>query len=260
MSNAIHFEDQTAEPTVTTPPPRSARPRTWRTAALYIALAAVPGTAAAIVGRRSKLLGAIVGSATALGIAAFRWQLQRLFTDEPAFETVKRIGKLELRAYPSRVEAHTHLDTARFEDALEQGFHRLAGYIFGANGAHESLPMSTPVSARGEKLAMTAPVIASDQEGSYTMAFVMPPGRDLASLPRPLDPSVRLREIPERQVAVVRFRGRHESHNVAAAERELLRLVAASDLTPVGKPTFAGFDPPTTLPILRRNEVWIEVV
>jgi len=231
----------------------------WRKVAFGIACAVLPASAALVIGRRSKLLGALAGGATALGLLAFRSQLQRLFTDEPAYTVERRLGKLELRAYPARVEAMTQIDTGSFEDALDQGYHRLAAFIFGGNRTHESLPMTSPVTARGEKLAMTAPVIASDREGSYTLSFIMPPGRARASLPKPIDRTVHLRDVPSRRVAALRFAGGHSSGNIGAAERELLRLVIDAGLTPIGKPSFAGFDSPMTLPMLRRNEVWIEV-
>ena len=265
MSPSIHVEDLT----------KSARGRVkakltgaktvaqarpmWRKVAFAATAALLPLATGLVVGRRTKLGGARAAGGVALGMLALRSQLQRLFTDEPAFTRETRIGALELRAYPARVEATTQIDTARIEDALDQGFHRLAGFIFGGNQTHESLPMTAPVTARGEKLAMTTPVIASDHEGSYTLAFIMPPGRDLASLPKPIDTQVHLREIPARRVAVLRFAGRHTAGNIGAHERELLRLVTAAGLEPVGKPSFAGFDPPMTLPLLRRNEVWVEI-
>ena len=265
MNPSIHVEDHTTS----TRGRAKSRPMgaktvarqsaTWRKAVFAATATLLPLATGLIVGRRTRLGGALAAGGVALGMLALRSQLQRLFTDEPAFTSEKRIGKLQLRAYPARVEATTQIDTGRIEDALDQGFHRLAGFIFGGNQTHEALPMTSPVTARGEKLAMTTPVIASDHEGSYTLAFVMPPGRDLASLPKPTDKHVRLREIPARRVAVLRFAGRHTAGNIGAAERQLLRLVTAAGLESVGKPSFAGFDPPMTLPILRRNEVWIEI-
>jgi hypothetical protein len=266
MPTSIHYEDHSEARTTPAPhvrPPASAamrsHTRAWRKAALWAAITAGPAAATLLAARRSKWLGALVGGGAVLAAGAFRWQLARLFTDEPDYEIVPHARGVEIRAYPSRVEAHTQVDAPRFEIALEYGFRRLFAYLQGANRAHEALRMTTPVTSRGEKLAMTAPLIASDHEGSYTLAFVMPPGRDLASLPAPTDHEVRLRDVPARQVAVLRFRGRHDGKRVAAAERELLRALVAEGLTPIGKPTFAAFDPPTTLPILRRNEIWVEV-
>jgi hypothetical protein len=129
-----------------------------------------------------------------------------------------------------------------FDEAQQQLFRRLAQYIT----SHE--------------LAMTGPVETASEGQGFTMAFVMPPGRSLISLPRPDDGHVRLHEVPARRIAVLAYRGRYRGDVVEEMERELLRLVADAGLSAKGRPMFAGFDPPTTLPIVRRNEMWVEII
>jgi hypothetical protein len=46
---------------------------------------------------------------------------------------------------------------------------------------------------------------------------------------------------------------------VAEKSQALLEAVERAGLRTRGEPEFAGYDPPTTLPFLRRNEVWIEL-
>jgi hypothetical protein len=195
----------------------------------------------------SRREGLLAGGLTAVVAAAVRWQLQRWFTDEPAYEVQRRLGKLEIRRYEPRVEAHVRVATLDFEAALEQGCRTLADYISGEN-------------LGGEKLRMTTPVISHPRATTHTIVFVMPPGRSRGALPVPENDAIRLVEQPVRRMAVFGYHGRYTNENFQAAQATLHELVAEAGLEPEGEPMFAGFDPPTTLPFLRRCEVWIELV
>ena len=233
---------------------------TKRNIAFWSGLAAIPLGVGLLVGRRSKVAGAVAGGLTALGLGALRWQLVRLFTDEPEYIVEEHVGALEIRSYPMHVEARTQIATTNYDSALTQGFTRLARYIFGGNVKHEKLSMTAPVTAQSERLAMTSPVIAEQSsETAFTIAFVMPPGRGVETLPTPIDHRVELDEVPERRVAVLRFSGRRDATSLPEREQELMRLVREAGLEVAGAPMYAGFDPPTTLPFLRRNEVWVEL-
>jgi hypothetical protein len=157
------------------------------------------------------------------------------------------MGELELRACSARVEAVTEIEDSTLEAALDHGYGRLVSYICGANHSRELL-------------SRTMPVLTAMREGRYTVAFVMPPGRSLSDLPRPEHPAVALREIPEHTIAALRFRGRFTRANVAAHERALLRHLVDAGLATRGSIAFAAYDTPLTLPLLRRNELWIETV
>ena len=235
-----------------------------RRIAYYAGMALIPAGIGAVVGRakRSTLAGSVAGGLTALAMLGVRWQLARLFTEEPDYEIEDKLGSLEIRRYFPQIMAHTHVDVPSYDAALQQGFRRLAKYIFGDNFDGEKIEMTAPVQHRAagnEEIDMTAPVITAQGPRGYEMSFVMPSGRALASLPTPNDSAVELAEVPERRVAVLKFRGRYRGAEVESHERELMDLVKAAGLKATGAPMFAGFDPPTTLPFLRRNEVWVEV-
>lgn len=235
-----------------------------RRIAYYAGMALIPAGIGTLVGKakRSTLAGSVAGGLTAVVMLGVRWQLARLFTEEPDYEIEDKLGPLEIRRYFPQITAHTHVDVPSYDAALQQGFRRLANYIFGDNFNGEKIAMTTPVQQRAaghEKLEMTSPVITSHGRGGYEMSFVMPSGRALDSLPTPNDSAVELGEVPERRVAVLSFRGRHRGAVVEQHERELMDLVKAAGLVATSTPMFAGFDPPTTLPFLRRNEVWVEV-
>lgn len=213
------------------------------------ALAILPTAVGATVGAlaRSRRAGIIAGGVTALGLGIARWQLQRSFSDEPDYVVEERIGDLEIRRYDARVEAGTTIAAADLHTALDRGFDRLAGYIFGAN-------------VNNEKLAMTTPVTSKYIEGDRRVSFMMPIARTAASLPAPDDDRIDITEVPPRRIAVLAFRGSQRPALVEKKEAELRRLVGDAGLAGKGEPVYAGFDPPWTLPFLRRNELWLEVI
>jgi len=226
------------------------------------------------------------------GAALARWQLARWFTPQPNYEIEQRIGEIEIRVYDARWVAETTVSDASWDQALSVGFRRLARYIFGENrpspfqsdalfgpggvarsqqqgpsdDRHDAgyhIPMPVPIARaarRHEALAMTSPVNVSTQgDRRYTIAFNLPEGRSLASLPAPNDERVRLERRPRRRVAVMRFGGSCTGPRVASKFSDLLARVRRAGLGYRGGPEFAGYDPPSTLPFLRRNEIWLEL-
>jgi hypothetical protein len=221
------------------------RPLAWRKAALLASLVLGPAaTGLAFAHRATRRRGLVASGLAALAIGAARVQLARWFTPEPAFEAERAVGKLELRRCAARVEAVTEVHETALETALDRGYGRLACYVCGANHT-------------GELLQRTMPVLTAMRDGRYTVAMVMPPGRPIGELPRPEHPGVDLRVVPEHTIAVLRFRGGFSRDNVAAHERVLLQQLIDAGLSARGSITFAAYDSPLTLPILRRNEVWI---
>lgn len=195
---------------------------------------------------RSKRAGLIAGGASAVLLGVSRWQLERTFNDEPDYEVLERFGKLEIREYRPHVEAQTEIAGVNIVEAIEAGFDRLAEYIFGNNDKHE-------------KLGMTTPVAVSKSSNLTGVSFVMPIGRTAASLPLPADARIEVVEVPPRRVAVLSFHGKRDQALIDRKMAELRRLVSAAGLESMGEPTYAGFDPPWTLPMIRRNEVWIQI-
>jgi hypothetical protein len=200
--------------------------------------------------RRSAGLATLGAS---LGMGLVRWQLQRLVTERTAYDLQATLGEIQLRTYPAQVWAETVVEDLTWREALSEGFSRLADYLFGANAAKERLTMTAPVLST---LASGADV----SEGTArTMAFVMPGDRELESLPAPDDPRVRLRAVPERLVAVLAFRGNYASRLPSQKREELITRLADAGFVTRGSAWFAGYDPPSTLPPLRRNEIMIEL-
>lgn len=180
---------------------------------------------------------------------------------EPAFEVVTRYDKFELRIYEPYVVAETRVE-GEYRRSLSEGFRRLAGYIFGGNRAKVKIAMTAPVSAQSgsEKIPMTAPVSAQKDAESWVVTFAMPKASRLDSMPLPNDPRVTLHLQPARRVAALRFRGWASAKDVAEKTAELLAALPTAGLLPRGVPTIAQYNPPWTLPFLRRNEILVDVV
>ena len=164
--------------------------------------------------------------------------------EEPSWELIEKLDQVELRRYAPSIQAVTELDSSAGTSA---GFRRLAGYIFGGNESGQSIAMTAPVQ---ETLGQQRPV----------MAFTLPAEYSLEELPAPDDERVSLVTVPERTVAVVRFSGWATGGKVARMQRELLATLEQHGIEPVGVPVLNQYNPPWTVPFLRRNEVSVEVV
>ncbi|MFO0541008.1 MAG: SOUL family heme-binding protein [Phenylobacterium sp.] len=202
----------------------------------------------------------------------------RAGTEQPPYEVVGRVGDAEIRRYAPQIAAEAVVE-GPVETARNEGFRQVAGYIFGDNTAKASVAMTAPVvqgrepsggsqsiamtapvvqarAGRSESIAMTSPVVQQPAGAeSWSIQFIMPSKYTIATLPQPNDPRVRLVEIPARTFAVVRFSGLGREDAVARHEKALDAALAGSSWRAVGEPVTWYYDPPWTVPFLRRNEV-----
>ena len=112
----------------------------------------------------------------------------------------------------------------------------------------------------GEKIAMTAPVTqTSAGDGTWAVQFIMPSAYRLEDLPAPADDGVRLRELPARRVAAVRFSGRTDDQMIAEQEQRLRNWMLRRKLEPAGAAVYAYYNDPFTPGFLRRNEIIIPI-
>ncbi|EAT59583.1 SOUL family heme-binding protein [Chlorobium ferrooxidans] len=179
---------------------------------------------------------------------------------EPPFTVLEKEGEIEIRQYGGMVLAETVVDGG-YGQSSGQAFSRLAGYIFGKNRSKQKFSMTAPVlqEPASEKLSMTAPVLQQKQGNSWVMSFVMPEGSTLASLPEPLDPSVTFREVGAKKVAVISYSGLHSESNLRSYAEKLTVWLGKRGFRSLSAPRAASYDPPWTIPFLRRNEVQIDV-
>ena len=191
-------------------------------------------------------------------------------TEEPKFESIERSGAFELRQYPPMIVAETWVEGA-LGDGSNAGFRKIAGYIFGRNRSRtaegsEKIAMTVPVTMQpgtSQKIAMTAPVTteaapdAGEAGTRWRMHFVMPSKYTMATLPIPEDPAVTLREVPAQRVAVRTFSGFVTENRVREETGLLLGWMKERGLEPSAAPQLARYNPPWSIPFLRRNEILV---
>jgi hypothetical protein len=180
--------------------------------------------------------------------------------EEAEYRVLERGGDFELRQYQAQIVAETLVE-GDFHEVGYIGFRRLFDYISGKNRKKQSIPMTAPLSqeAGSEKIPMTAPVNQERVGEKWRITFLMPSRYSMETLPEPLDPEIKLLEIPPRLMAAFQYSGTWSREKYEDSERRLRELIRQRGLKIVGEPIFARYNPPFMPWCLRRNEVLIPV-
>lgn len=185
--------------------------------------------------------------------------------ETPNYEVLVKNENMEIRRYSSYIVANTFIEGS-FKETQNKGFRVLAGYIFGDNEKASKISMTAPVvmnpqKTESEKIAMTSPVTQAPKGDGWEMSFMMPSQyKNIEDLPKPKDPRVSFKVVESKPMAVISFTGFwSDEKNKKMAEQLKVWLVQQGEYEPSSEPKFAGYDPPWTLPFLRRNEVMIEI-
>lgn len=200
----------------------------------------------------------VIGLGTVIGVG-FMTSEALILHKQPPYSVVTKQGSCELRTYPALVAAGVEVGGSRMSGA-NRAFKILAGYIFGKNSASKQIEFSDPtVSTVSEKIAMISPVTSETSGTSTKMSFFMPSKYTLESLPKPNDKRIQFHAIEPKQFAVVRFFGVANEKLIQQYTEKLRSYLRAAGLSPNAEPIFAFYNQRWTLPIMRRNEIWIEV-
>jgi hypothetical protein len=177
---------------------------------------------------------------------------------EPEYTVVRTYDAFEVRRYEPYIVAETVVNAAA-EEAGNQGFRILAGYIFGQNKGERKIEMTAPVAQTPTKIAMTAPVAQSATSSGYIVQFAMPREWKLDTLPEPIDSRVVLRAMPARTIAVLGYSGTWSQTRYEEHLKTLQDALAQAGLRWHGDPIWARYDPPWKPWFWRRNEIWLEL-
>lgn len=192
-------------------------------------------------------------------LAALLWGPIMSNVEQARYDVFETHGAIEIRDYAPMIVAEVSVTGDR-EKAISDGFRLIADYIFGNNISSQEVAMTAPVIQQpSEKIAMTAPVIQQGDEGLWVVRFVMPSAYTMQTLPKPNNSEVILKEIAGKRFVVIRFSGLARDKSLEAHTKELEAFILENNLQTVSEPTYAFFNPPWTVPFLRRNEVMIEI-
>lgn len=160
------------------------------------------------------------------------------------YKQVAAENPYELRHYEQMVLVSTSMNTLKEDN---RAFSKLFGYISGDND-------------QDQKIAMTAPVFMDRVEGeTQNMSFVLPKDISFEKAAGPTNPQVQLEQITDLTVAVIIFNGRLSQDNITTHQALLEQWIEQKGYTVTGQPKVAGYNPPFTIPAMRRNEVLIPV-
>ena len=218
----------------------------------------------------------ILISAAVVAVLIIIWALYGYFAvrdiERPRYSVLEKRDGYEIRKYDQYVVAETTV-SGDMRQTMNEGFTRIAGYIFGGNTTKASIAMTAPVGERqgtsekiamtapvSEKIAMTAPVVAGDEtNGARVISFVMPSKYTLETLPVPDDPRVKLRAVAGHTVAALSFSWSSSPETVTAKKLLLASLLARDKVTVAGEPETAFYNPPWTPPFMLHTEILIPV-
>lgn len=176
------------------------------------------------------------------------------------YTTLEKEDDFDIRLYEDYWVVRTESE-GEYDESTNQAFNRLFKYISGNNTKQEKIAMTGPVLQRekGEEIAMTGPVFQQKQGESWIMEFVLPSKYNQSKPPKPTDPQVFVVKEPGYKAAAIRYSGKLNDEKFNEKTKLLLEIIKQKGLQPVGEAFSAGYDPPWTLPFLRRNEVLIRI-
>ena len=196
----------------------------------------------------------------------------------PSYAVIHAAENYQVRKYaPSILVSADYGPQGWTSGSSNSPFNALAKYIGVFGTAHnvkqqkaEKIAMTAPVLVQPtpEPIKMTAPVIVDGAaQGRTTMSFVLPHSKykTIDEAPKPTDPNVTLTQLPERVQAVRTYSYSFSPESAKKNLDILLEELTADGWVvrkgPSGHPLWqaAGYNPPFSLPFLKRNEILVEV-
>ncbi len=169
----------------------------------------------------------------------------------PDYTVISSTSEFEIRKYNGYSVCRTSADDADDSDDVNMmdpmaggdNFNELASYIFGKNTDDDELAMTTPVMTQ-----------------KNSMEFVLADGLTADTAPAPMSSKVSLADIPPQTLAVRTFKGLATDGEVRR-QREALEDALLAEGIEFDNLSLkvAQYNPPYTLPWLRRNEVTLKV-
>ncbi len=173
-------------------------------------------------------------------ICSFGWSIETL-----SYRLVSEVEGVEIRSYSEHLLATVNTESG-FNRAGYSAFGDLFDYISGNNQDKQ-------------KIAMTAPVIQSPTEKGWAVSFVMPEMLLSRGMPEPQSNQVIQEKIESRLMAAVQYSGSWRESKFLKHKDILVKTIKKTDYRICGPILWARYNPPFSLPFMRRNEVIAQV-
>jgi len=180
--------------------------------------------------------------------------------ESPEYTVLEARQGYEIRRYQPYIIAETTVSND--EPSMNSAFRILAGYIFGGNSIDQNIAMTAPVTTEkiGESIAMTAPVATEKTNDGLTMSFMMPSQFNLENLPKPNSENISFKKVPAGKFAVLSFSGIVSEKIRLKKIEELRQLLEEDTIEFENKAQLLQYDQPLVFPLLRTNEIKIEII
>jgi effector-binding domain-containing protein len=181
--------------------------------------------------------------------------------ETPEYNIIAKEMSIEIREYQPILIAQVTVKGTR-EEAINNGFKVLAKYIFGDNRRQSKVAMTAPVmqEAHSANISMTAPVTQKKIDDTWAISFVMPSEFTVENLPLPNNNNIVISEVMSEKIAVITFSGTTNSNILEQKTKELIKFLEDNNYKYTSEVRYAFYNPPWTVPFLRRNEVMIPIV
>ena len=161
--------------------------------------------------------------------------------EETKYELIKSTAVYEIRKYGDKLAVQTIQNFGE-----NKAFGRLFSYISGANQS-------------SSKIAMTIPVIQSNDDNGMAMHFFLPRKYTKETAPVPKAENVSLVTITGGYYAVIKYSGRSTEINFRKYASILNEALLSDGVRALGQPVKATYNGPLTPFFLRRNEAMYQI-
>lgn len=174
--------------------------------------------------------------------------------EEPKYQIITKEDNIEIRQYEQMISAEVKIFGNR-KSAINSGFRILADYIFGNNQKDLKIAMTAPV--RQYKITTG---FKADQATEWIISFIMPSKFSYADLPLANNSEILIKLLEPKKYLTIRFSGLASDKKLKNALEQLEIYAKNNQLNIRENILFAFYNPPWTLPFMRRNEIMLEVI
>jgi hypothetical protein len=185
--------------------------------------------------------------------------------EEPEYQTLETHGDIEIRCYERMTLAQVTLP-GHYESFSRSASLILSDYLFGMNLESLILAMTTPVLFEKVKTANWEVVpfcdigFAEDSTSEWMMSCILPSGYEVLNAPKPINPNIRLVDVPRTTYAVVSYSGNNTVNKMIEYSETLTSFLNQSlNYQRLSGPIVAQYDQDTTLSFFKKNEILIGV-